>query len=289
MNKVITGSTSVYGIIGSPVSHSLSPVMQNAGFEAIKLDAIYVPWLVERNDLAEAVRGLRALSVSGFNVTIPHKSTIIKYLDEVSDEASVAGAVNTVVNRSGRLIGYNTDGAGLILSLERSLQFTPSGKNIVMLGAGGAARGAVAALSDAGASKISIVNRTLDKAVKIAQDMEAVFKEVLFAAADYEKLQAIIDSADIIINATPMGMNGDDFARLEIAEFKKHVKIYDMVYSTGMTSFHRFASGRGVEFANGLGMLAAQGELAFRLWTGALPPQSLFMETLLNIIKISKP
>jgi shikimate dehydrogenase len=150
----VTGKTTVVGIIGFPVTHSLSPVMHNAAFAALGLDWIYVPFQVPREGLARGVAGLAALGVAGFNVTIPHKVAIIPLLDRISPEAELAGAVNVVALQDGALVGYNTDGIGLVAALARAFGFTPAGRSVLVLGAGGAARAAVAALGSAGAARI---------------------------------------------------------------------------------------------------------------------------------------
>ena len=264
--------------------------MQNAGFQSVGLDAIYVPWQVSPTDLSAAIAGMKALGVAGFNVTIPHKSAVVKYLDEISPEAEIAGAVNTVLNRNGKLVGYNTDGAGLILALERKLGFSAKGKRILLLGAGGAARGAVAALADSGVASISILNRTRARAEELCQEMRAVFKEVVFTLFDLEECSAgPSDCIDLVINATSDGMDGRDFSLISLAQFGNAVKVYDMVYAARITPLCSAAKALGLQADDGLSMLAAQGELAFQLWTGRCPEEGLFYSVLESLIRISKP
>ena len=172
MKESICGTTRVYGIIGWPVEHSRSPLMQNAAFRSLGLDCVYVPFAVPPERLAQAVQGMRALGVAGWNVTIPHKTAIMPLLDDLSPEAVRAGAVNTVLNQAGRLIGYNTDGAGLVIALERELDCRVAGLKMVVLGAGGAARGAVAALAAAGVARITVVNRTLSTAQSLVEQLQ---------------------------------------------------------------------------------------------------------------------
>src|SRR5512133_1940020 len=171
MCKQLSGSAKVLGIIGYPVKHSLSPLMQNAALAACDQDYIYVPFEVASENLGVAIAGLKALGVAGFNVTIPHKTAVMPYLDDLDDSAVAAGAVNTVKNESGRFVGYNTDGDGLVRSLSEDLDFVPQNSSIVIIGAGGAARGAIAALCRAGTKRIIIANRTFDKAVDLASVM----------------------------------------------------------------------------------------------------------------------
>ena len=284
----ISGHTSVYGIIGSPVAHSRSPLMQNAGFAALGIDAVYVPFKVSSEKLEIALQGLNSLGVAGFNVTIPHKTAIMEYLDDISPEAQVAGAVNTVVINEGRLTGFNTDGSGLIVSLWRDLGFRPAGMRVLILGAGGAARGAAAGLSAAGVESIVLVNRTFERAFQIVKDLEKSFPSVSLTAKDEAKLPEIIGEADILINATSLGMQGEDFSWLPLALMRNDAKVYDMVYSESETALCRAASVHGLDSADGMGMLAAQGELAFELWTGRFPPDGLFRSSIEKNIKLSK-
>lgn len=275
MTSLIKGSTQVYGIIGYPVAHSRSPVMQNAAFQAAGIDAAYVPFEVAPAQLAMAVAGLRALGVCGWNVTIPHKTAIMPLLDELSGEAERAGAVNTVVHRQGKLIGYNTDGDGLILSLERDLEFHVAGRKVVVLGSGGAARGAVAALCAKGAASIVIGNRTVATAVNLLADLQAVFPETGLTACAMEEISALLPQADVLINTTSVGMHGEEIEGLRLDLLPNTAKVYDMVYGADATPLVLAAQRRGLRAVNGVGMLIAQGELAFTHWTGVVPPQGV--------------
>lgn len=275
MTSLIRGSTQVYGIIGYPVAHSRSPVMQNAAFQATGIDAAYLPFEVAPAQLAVAVAGLRALGVCGWNVTIPHKTAIMPLLDELSGEAERAGAVNTVVHRQGRLIGYNTDGAGLILSLERDLEFHVAGRKVVVLGSGGAARGAVAALCAKGAVSVAIGNRTVATAVNLSADLQTIFPETSLTACGMEEISALLPQADVLINTTSVGMHGEEIEGLRLDLLPNTAKVYDMVYGAIATPLVLAAQRRGLRAVNGIGMLIAQGELAFTHWTGVEPPQGV--------------
>jgi len=281
MQMTIQGTTRVYGIIGWPVAHSRSPQMQNAAFQALGMDCVYVPFAVSPQRLAEAVQGLRCLGVAGWNVTIPHKSAIMPFLDQLSPEAVRAGAVNTVCNQDGCLIGYNTDGAGLLISLERDLDCLVAGKRIVVLGAGGAARGAVAALAEAGAAGITVVNRTLATASQLAAELQDHFSsQTMLGAADLSTLPQLLSEADLLINATSLGLHGEEIDGLDLALLPATAKVYDMVYGVSSTPLVRSARQHGLLSCDGLGMLAAQGELAFRHWTGANLPVGLMAKSL---------
>ncbi|MFA6822244.1 MAG: shikimate dehydrogenase [Geobacter sp.] len=276
MKTVIQGTTRVYGIIGWPVAHSRSPQMQNAAFQALGMDCVFVPFAVPPSQLAEAVQGLRCLGVAGWNVTIPHKSAIMPFLDQLSPAAVRAGAVNTVCNQEGCLIGYNTDGAGLLISLERDLDCPVAGKRIVVLGAGGAARGAVAALAEAGTAAITVVNRTLATASQLAAELQLHRSSTsVIAAADFSMLPQLLPETDLLINATSLGLHGEEIAGLDLALLPAAAKVYDMVYGASSTPLVSSAQRRGLQACDGLGMLAAQGELAFCHWTGVTPPAGL--------------
>lgn len=269
VESIVTGKTGVYGIIGWPVAHSLSPVMQNAALQAAGVDAIYVPFAVEPNGLPAAVSGLRAMNVSGFNVTIPHKISIMPFLDQLSPVAVQAGAVNTVVNQRGRLIGHNTDGDGLVISLADDLGCTVAGSRVVLVGAGGAARGALMALCRAGVRSVVILNRSLVAADSLVASLRDFFPQVLLRAFSLgEQAEEVVAGSDLIVNATSLGMVGEKIEGLPLALLPGHAKVYDMVYSPSLTPLLRDAGGLGIKAVNGLGMLVAQGELAFNLWHG---------------------
>jgi len=255
--------------------------MQNAALQACGLDYIYVPFEVSSENLGAAISGLKVLGVAGFNVTIPHKTAVMKYLDDLDESAVAAGAVNTVKNISGRLIGYNTDGDGLVRSLAEDLGFDPRNSSVAIIGAGGAARGAIEALCRAGARHITIANRTYDRASKLASAMSAGFPGTeLSTAPGYEDLQQSLPQIDLLINTTSLGMNRENIPCLRLNALPQTAKVYDMVYSPRITPLLIEASAVGLRGANGLGMLAAQGELAFTIWTGEIPPSGLMRCTL---------
>jgi len=270
----VTGRTTVAGIIGFPVTHSLSPVMHNAAFAALGLDWIYVPFQVPRERLAQGVAGLAALGIAGFNVTIPHKVAIIPLLDRISPEAELVGAVNVVALQDGALVGYNTDGIGLVVSLQREFGFTPAGRSVLVLGAGGAARGAVAALGSAGAARICLANRSAAPARELVASLAPRLPGLQLEADSLARLEepAFLCSFDLIVNTTSVGMGGDSFAGLALSAQKPGLLVYDMVYAPPVTPLLAQARGFGMRAANGIGMLVAQGEAAFTIWTGYAPP-----------------
>jgi shikimate dehydrogenase len=208
----------------------------------------------------------------------------MKYLDELDVTAIDAGAVNTINNISGRLIGYNTDGDGLVTSLAQDLGFTPEGRTILVLGAGGAARGALAALGRAGAGRIMVYNRTCDAAIALASDMTVRYPGTIVTALnDVRELEAALVESDLLINATSVGMHDEVMPSLRPELLPGTAKVYDMVYAPPMTPLLSVATSRGLRCANGFGMLAAQGELAFSIWTGVKPPVGLMLRVLTDI------
>lgn len=281
MHTPVTGTTQILAIIGHPVRHSLSPVMHNSALRASGLDYIYVPFEVAPDDLGAAVAGLKALGVAGFSVTIPHKTMIMQFLDELDDSADAAGAVNTVKNDHGRLIGYNTDGDGLIRSLAEEFGFKARGAAIALIGAGGAARGAIAALCRAGAGRVLIANRTRQRASELASAMASRFPDTeLSVVSGFQELEECLANVDALVNTTSLGMNRDSLPVVRLTGLPRSAVVYDMVYAPPVTPLLQEAARLGLKGVNGLGMLAAQGELAFAIWTGINPPSGLMKSVL---------
>jgi len=268
--QVTTGITSVYGVFGDPVAHSLSPLMHNAAFMHCAIDAIYVPFHVTAEGLATAVASLKALAIKGVNVTIPHKEAIIPLLDQIDPAARQIGAVNTVVNNNGSLIGYNTDSSGFIRSASQDLGFSPPGKQVLLLGAGGACRAVISALLSAGVERITVANRNLYRAVDLITSFQTGQTRQQLAAVSYhsaEFLQAV-SQADLLVNTTSVGLHGESLEFLPLENIKGSALIYDMVYSKVGTALTQAAESRGLSSVDGLSLLAAQGEDAFFIWTG---------------------
>lgn len=280
----ITGTTKIYGIFGDPVSHSLSPLMQNEALRLAGIDAVYLPFHVRPPQLRSAVQGVRALQICGVNVTIPHKEAILHCLDEIDAQARLIGAVNTVVNRDGHLVGYNTDAPGLLRALAEDLQFVPAGKNILLLGAGGASRAALVALAQAGAAAITVANRDAQRARSLVEEFRSVWPGTSFAhvGLSAESLKPVLGRSDLLLNSTSVGLKGESFAAIHPADLPTHASLYDMVYRQGGTPLLQAARARGLRAADGLGMLAAQGEEAFFLWTGERPPLGVMKRRVLS-------
>ncbi|MBN1142089.1 MAG: shikimate dehydrogenase [Deltaproteobacteria bacterium] len=287
MNKGIDGQTRVYGIFGFPVAHSLSPLMQNQAFRELGINAVYLPFPVPPERLGEAVSGLRALNLGGVNVTIPHKERVGPLLDEVTSEARLIGAVNTLVHMDGKLTGHNTDAPGFLRALQEELDFDPQGKRILVLGAGGACRAVVAGLSLKGAAWIGIADLLPERARRIIEDFAVTFYGTLFAGikSDPLTLSALLPTVDLLVNATPVGMKGEGFQGYEWRLLPGHAAVFDLVYSTAGTPLVQTLRELGYRGADGLGMLAAQGEEAFFLWTGKRPPPGLMKNSLKNLLQ----
>lgn len=272
----VSGKTKIVGIYGYPIEHTLSPLMHNAAFNALRLDMRYIAFRVPPRSLADAVKAVRALNLLGVNITVPHKETVIPMLDIVDKEASFIGAVNTIVNSEGILAGYNTDGRGFMNSLSEK-NVPAEDKNILIIGAGGASRAISYYLSEK-AKTLFFYDTDKPKAEKLADDIGKIRPNV-HVLKDIKN----IGSPDIIINATPLGLKPDDPLPLNPGLIKSEMIICDLVYKK--TNFLEEAKKRGAETIDGSGMLLWQGVLAFELWTGIKPPVDVMRNALLSAIK----
>lgn len=259
----ISGNTEVIAIFGHPVSHSLSPALHNAAFRQMGLDFCYIALDVHPSELRAAVEGVRAMNFAGLNVTVPHKEAIMPMLDKVDPEASFIGAVNTIVNRNGKLIGYNTDGRGFMRSLEEE-SVDVAGKKVFLVGAGGAARAVSWYLAESG-SDLSIYNRTAEKAELLVNDLAINFKNVRNAEGFDE-----LGEADIVINSTSLGLKPGDPLPFDPSGLQPGAVVVDLIYQD--TPLIQEARRKGYKTLNGLGMLLWQGVLASEIWTGQAPP-----------------
>ncbi len=262
-----SGRTQVVAVIGDPISHSLSPAIHNAAFDALGLDWACVALPVRRGAAGDAVTGIRALGLRGVSVTMPHKHAVIDSLDEVTDAARSLGAVNCITANDGRLVGDNTDGAGFLAGLRADLAFEPKGRCCVVLGAGGAASAVVLALADAGAESVVVVNRTEESARRAA---------ALAGRAGRVGTPDDIRDAELLVNATPVGMEGagatvDD---LPVGPEFLHDRLLvaDLIYHPSRTRLMDVAESMGARAANGVSMLVHQAAVAFESWTGREAP-----------------
>lgn len=271
----ISGKTKILGLIGYPVTHTLSPAMHNAAFKVLGLDYVYLAFEVNPMDLEGAFSGIRSLNFAGVNVTIPHKEAVLSLLDEVDREASVIGAVNTVVNRDGKLCGFNTDGRGFIESLKEEGILTEQ-KKVFILGAGGASRAIAFSLALHKASTVAIFDVDQNKAQELLQDVSKVEPLCHVVMGNPEN----IGDYDIIINATPLGLKDSDPFPLRPELIKSDIVVYDVIYRH--TKLLEEAKSKGAKTVNGSGMLLWQGALAFELWTGVKAPVQIMRNALLS-------
>ncbi len=287
MNR-ITGKTRICGIIGDPVEHSMSPVMHNAAFEMLGLNYVYLPFHVRKEGLRTAINGMRALSITGLNVTIPHKMAVIPFLDKLDLLAGRMGAVNTIANENGELTGYNTDAPGFVQAL-RAQGVEPDGKRIVILGAGGAAKGISFILAGAGA-RLVILNRTFHRAKElasqIAQDCQQKIEAMTLNEAN---LKRAFDGADILVNTTSIGMT-PHVDRTPVAGnlLDSRLVVSDIVYNPLETRLLREAKAAGARTIHGLDMLVWQGALAFEKWTRQKAPFEIMKKAVVKALHDEK-
>jgi len=268
----VTSGTKLIALIGDPVERSLSPVMHNAAFEALGLDYAYLALRVPQAALEGAIASARVINMAGMNVTHPHKINILSLLDELDESAELVGAVNTVKNDRGRLIGYNTDGAGAVRALEGEVGKL-AGRKVLLLGAGGAARAIAFSLVKAGA-ELTIANRTASRAKELATVIKRNSGvDVGQTGIGRGELAGAVERADILINATAVGMYPDVNRVLVTADMMhRGLIVNDIVYEPLQTRLLREAKKAGARTVTGLGMLIHQGALSFEIWTGRRAP-----------------
>ncbi|WP_231040090.1 shikimate dehydrogenase [Pectinatus cerevisiiphilus] len=268
LSIIYTGKTKNLGVIGYPIHHSLSPVIQNTVLQSMELDYAYIAMPVKENELESAVKGLKALNFSGFNVTIPHKINIIKYLDEIDGAASLIGAVNTVLIKNDRLYGYNTDYEGF-LSAFQAKKFSLKNINGLILGAGGAARAVVYGLLKVGVGSLCIAARNVVKAQKLVDDFKKMGNIKACDWADVS-VNEILQKADLLVNTTPLGMypNVDKMPPVDMSILSSKAIVYDVIYTPEKTKFLIEAEKYGHVVLNGEYMLAGQGAAALKKWIG---------------------
>ena len=273
---MVQGTTQIYGVIGDPISHSLSPSLHNPAFAALGIDAVYVTFRVSPSSLEDALRGLLALNVQGINVTVPHKSEVFQYVDEVTDTARRIGAINTLRNDSGHWIGENTDATGFIRSLE-PLGLSLPGSSVGMLGAGGAAKGVAVGLLEAGVSRLFISNRSYDRATVLVELLKASFGQQSVSAVSLEELEK--KELNLLVNTTTVGSEGH-FSPAKLNRFDKLEAVTDIIYRPSRTPLLLEAEKLGLPNLNGGGMLLYQGISAFSFWTRRTAPEIIMRKAL---------
>ncbi|MGQ9630829.1 MAG: shikimate dehydrogenase [bacterium] len=277
----ISGETRAVALFGYPVGHTLSPPMQNAAFRELNIPCIYLPFEVHPDLLEAAVRGLVGMNFLGANVTVPHKTRIIEYMDELDEEARAIGAVNTVHNVGGKLIGYSTDGVGFSRSLLEELNETPRGRRVFIFGAGGAARTLAFRMAEERAEAVFIANRTESKAEALARDVKARHSacEIWHIPFEEMSIRDRVKESDIFINATSLGMKGEALPFLDEGCFRPGAVVCDIVYNC-RTPLLDMAERAGLRTMDGVGMLVHQGAEAFEIWTGCKAPVGLMRRVL---------
>lgn len=270
---MISGKTKLTGFFAKPASHSLSPLMHNLAFSHWGIDAVYLAFEVDQTNLRQAVESIRTLDMLGVNVSMPNKTAVLAYLDQLSSEAELIGAVNTIVHQEQRLIGYNTDGMGFVRSVNETGHPIKNQK-IVVLGAGGAAKAIVVQMALEGAQEITIYKRLNATFLPLKEYFVKVSEKTgcpirLHDYADESQLALDLSQANLLINATDIGM-GSKKDQLPIADVKllhSQLAVFDLIYSPSETRLIQEAKKMGIKAYNGLGMLIHQGAIAFELWT----------------------
>ena len=273
--------TKVTGLFGYPVEHSLSPAMHNDAFQELGLNHVYLPFSVEPDNLEEAVAGVRGLNIAGVNVTIPHKQEVIPFLDELSEEAELIGAVNTIVNQNGTLTGHNTDGRGFIRSLKEETDFKAAKGKALLIGAGGAARAIAFQLALEGIEELVVSDLDSAKAENLSDEIDKNL-DLEVRAVEQEEVDDLIAELDLLVDATPVGMHPhvdvDPVVSAEVMH--DELIVYDVVYNPRETVLLQAAQEAGAQAVSGLGMLLYQGVIAFEIWTGEDAPVEVMRSAL---------
>jgi shikimate dehydrogenase len=278
----ITGKTRVCGVIGDPIEHTLSPVIHNAAFNAVGIDYAFLAFKVKPKAIENAVNGMRALNIRGLNITMPHKSTVLKYLDRTDLSAQIINSVNTILNKDSKLFGFNTDGLGALKAL-RENGVEPKGRKVLLLGAGGAAR-AIAYTMAKEADELAVLNRTVKQAQALAKLLEKnVNKKIVTGSISPKEIQQNLQDSDILINATSIGMKPKaDESLVNSKLLRPDLSVMDIVYNPLETKLAKEAKAAGATVVSGVEMLIYQGAASFELWTGKSAPVEVMRQAALN-------
>ncbi len=281
---VFSGKTKIYGVIGDPIQHSLSPILHNAAFEVLRLDCAFLAFKVKPEEVGNAIAGMRSLNISGLNVTMPHKSAVIDFLDELDKTAKTIGSVNTITNKEGKLLGSSTDGIGAHNALKEN-GIDPKGKKVLLLGAGGAAK-AIAFTIAQEADQLVILNRTAKQATDLANLVkQTINRNVIADAFLPTRIKQEIASSDILINATSVGMNPNSGETPIPANLlKPNLAVMDIVYNPLETRLTKDAKATGSKVVGGLEMLVYQGAASFEIWTGVKAPVEIMKKAALTYL-----
>ena len=278
----MSGKTELFGIFGHPVSQSRSPDMHNAAFKALGMNSRYDAYDIPPGEVAAAVEKIRSLPLAGVNITVPHKREFVKHMDFLSPGAEIAGAVNTVKNERGRLSGYNTDTEGALAALREVMGFSPGGGKALVVGAGGAARAVVQGLCAESAASVFICNRTAEKAKSLAREFAQKFPRTRIEPSGLEipETERFMAEADIVINCSSAGMEGNAPLALPLERFGGRFGVYDLVYKPRVTPLVAAARKLGIKAESGIDMLLYQGAKSFEIWTGEPAPLGVMRKAL---------
>lgn len=301
---MVDGKTKILGVIGDPIEHTFSPAMHNAGLDALNLNYIYLPFHVKEDGLGECIQGAKAMGIEGLNVTIPHKTNVMKHLDEIDQVASMIGAVNTIQfnfnennessNQNNETYvttkGFNTDGYGCVRAIKEKTSI--NNKKVTITGAGGAARAIAFQIASSGIDELSILNRNFTKAESLANDLESNLSEVgidiTINSCEIENLKRELDSSDIFIDTTPIGMypNVNDKPIASADMLHEELVVNDIVYTPMETSLIKEALKANAEVVYGYKMLLYQGIRSFEIWLGRDAPVDVMEKALLDVLGI---
>lgn len=278
----ISGKTQLCGVIGDPVAHSLSPALHNAAFSHLKLDFVFLAFRVKAVELQNAMQGMRGLGIRGLNVTMPHKTAVIRYLDDVESNVKFLASVNTILNEDGRLVGFSTDGVGALHAL-RENGVNPAGKKVLLLGAGGAAKAIAYTLAQE-VEALCILNRVAEKAAVLADNLNRLFgKKIVGGALSPSAVQKNLQEAEILVNATSVGMHPNVNQSLVAPDWlKPDLTVMDIVYNPLETRLAKDAKAAGAKVISGVEMLLYQGAASFEIWTGHVAPTEVMRTAALN-------
>ncbi len=280
----IDGSTQIVGVFGSPIKHTASPPMHNAAFAALGMNWVYLAFHVEPQRLRSALHGARDMGMVGVNLTVPHKVLALDVVDEVDAEARQLGAVNTVLFRDGRLLGFNSDGYGITHGLREDFNLELKDKRVLVLGAGGAGRAIAVQCGLEGAAQVGVANRTVGKIEPIADVLAVLKTPCVPVSMTPESLRKAVQGSDVVINATSVGLATGESLGFGADWFSHKPYVYDTIYRPAETELMRVAASAGARVANGLSMLLHQGVKSFEIWTGQTAPVAVMRRALRAVV-----